>query len=58
MSEFAMEPLVRNAWYLAAWAHELDDGPIARKIMGEDLVMFRAATGSRRRSRTGAATGA
>ena len=45
MSELAMEPLVRNAWYLAAWAHELDDGPIARKIAGEDLVLFRGGDG-------------
>jgi len=45
MTEFAMEPLVRNAWYIAAWVHELDDGPIARKIMGEAMVLFRDSDG-------------
>ena len=46
MSEFAMEPLVRNAWYIGAWSHELDEGPIARKIMGQDLVLFRSGDGA------------
>ena len=46
MSEFAMEPLVRNAWYIGAWSHELDEGPIARRIMGQDLVLFRSGDGS------------
>ena len=45
MSDFAFEPLVRNAWYIAAWSNELDEGPIARKIMGEDLVIFRGGDG-------------
>ena len=40
-----MEPLVRNAWYIGAWSHELDDGPIARRIMGEDVVLFRSGQG-------------
>ena len=46
MSDFAMEPLVKNAWYIAAWSQELDDGPIARKIMGEDVVVFRSGEGT------------
>ena len=46
MSEFAMEPLVRNAWYIGAWSHELDEGPIARRIMGQDLVIFRSGDGA------------
>ena len=45
MSDFAMQPLVRNAWYIGAWAHELDDGPIGREIMNEDLVLFRDGEG-------------
>ena len=40
-----MEPLVRNAWYIGAWSHELDDGPIARRIMGEEVVLFRSGSG-------------
>ena len=46
MSDFAMEPLVRNAWYIAAWSDEIDDGPIARKILGEDIVVFRSDEGT------------
>jgi vanillate O-demethylase monooxygenase subunit len=45
MPEFAMEPLVQNAWYIAAWSGELDAGPVARKIMGEHMVMFRSGDG-------------
>lgn len=45
MSEFAIEPLVRNAWYIAAWSHEIDNGPISRRIMGEDMVLFRSGDG-------------
>ncbi len=45
MSELAMEPLVHNAWYVAAWSHEIDDGPLARRIMGEDVVLFRGGDG-------------
>jgi phenylpropionate dioxygenase-like ring-hydroxylating dioxygenase large terminal subunit len=46
MSKFAMESLVRNAWYVGAWSHELDEGPIARKIMNENIVLFRSGEGS------------
>lgn len=46
MTGNAIEPFVRNAWYIAAWAHELEDTPIARKILGEDVVLFRAKDGS------------
>lgn len=45
MSDMATEPLVRNAWYIAAWAHELDERPIARQILNEDLVLFRDGAG-------------
>ena len=45
MANLAMEPLVHDAWYVGAWSHELDDGPIARKLLGEDVVMFRNPDG-------------
>jgi phenylpropionate dioxygenase-like ring-hydroxylating dioxygenase large terminal subunit len=45
MSEYAMEPLVRNAWYIAAWAGEIDAAIVARRILGEDVVLFRDGTG-------------
>jgi phenylpropionate dioxygenase-like ring-hydroxylating dioxygenase large terminal subunit len=36
----------RNAWYVAAWAHEVGREPLARKILGEDVVLFRQADGT------------
>jgi len=46
MVDYAMEPLVRNAWYIAAWSDEIDDGQlVARRILGQDVVFFRDATG-------------
>ncbi len=35
----------RNAWYLAAWRDEIGDKPLARTILNEPLVLFRAADG-------------
>jgi len=37
--------LVRNAWYIAAWADELKDAPVARRICNDPLVLFRDASG-------------
>ena len=37
---------IRNAWYVAAWTHEIEPGRIhARTIIDQPLVMFRTATG-------------
>ena len=36
----------RNAWYVAAWAHEVGREPLARKILGEDVVLFRRQDGA------------
>ena len=33
---------LRNAWYAAAWETEIGDAPLARTILGEPVVMFRA----------------
>src|SRR5438034_10880707 len=33
--------LVRNAWYIAAWADEIGTEPLARRICGDPLVLFR-----------------
>jgi phenylpropionate dioxygenase-like ring-hydroxylating dioxygenase large terminal subunit len=33
--------LVRNAWYIAAWADELKAEPLARRICGDPIVLFR-----------------
>ncbi len=36
---------VRNAWYVAAWAHEITRAPLARAILGEDVVLYRRDDG-------------
>ena len=37
----------RNAWYVAAWDHEINaDQPLGRMILGEPLVFYRRADGS------------
>jgi phenylpropionate dioxygenase-like ring-hydroxylating dioxygenase large terminal subunit len=36
---------LRNAWYIAAWADELGAMPLARRILGEPLVLFRDPAG-------------
>lgn len=37
---------LKNAWYVAAHAHELDDGLVSRKICDEPIVMFRTSGGA------------
>jgi len=38
--------LIRDAWYVVAWPHELAaDRPLARTVLGEDLVLFRTPEG-------------
>ena len=32
---------IRNAWYIAAWADELGQKPLARRICNEPVVLFR-----------------
>lgn len=36
---------LKNEWYMAAWASELTDAPVARVIANESLVLFRDRTG-------------
>jgi phenylpropionate dioxygenase-like ring-hydroxylating dioxygenase large terminal subunit len=36
---------IRNAWYVAAWADEITDRPLARRICNEPVVLFRDAGG-------------
>jgi vanillate O-demethylase monooxygenase subunit len=33
--------LLRNAWYIAAWADEIGAAPLARRICNEPIVLFR-----------------
>lgn len=57
MTDRSIEPFVRDAWYVAAWSHELGAAPLARRILGEDVVLFRGPdTAAPPRSKTAAAT--
>ncbi|MEN9774380.1 MAG: hypothetical protein RL322_1450 [Pseudomonadota bacterium] len=37
---------VRNAWYVAAWSHELKDAPLARRILDTPVVLYRQSDGT------------
>jgi phenylpropionate dioxygenase-like ring-hydroxylating dioxygenase large terminal subunit len=37
--------IVKNAWYVAAWADELRDAPLGRRICDEPVVLFRDPAG-------------
>jgi vanillate O-demethylase monooxygenase subunit len=32
---------LRNAWYIAGWSGDLDDGPVGRTLLEEPVVLFR-----------------
>ena len=36
----------RNQWYAASWASEIVDRPVARRILGEPVVLFRMPDGT------------
>jgi len=41
-----LSPYVRNAWYVAAWSHELEAGtPFPVSILDEPIVIYRAGSG-------------
>ena len=46
---------IRNAWYIAAWADELGEKPLARRICDEPVVLFRDQRAAPPRSSTAAA---
>ena len=37
---------IRNLWYIAAWDGEVASKPLARKICGEPIVMYRKLGGN------------
>ena len=37
--------LLRNAWYIAAWADEIGEAPLARRICNDAVVLFRDGSG-------------
>ena len=38
-------PFLKNTWYVAANAYELDEGMVSRKICNQQIVMYRTSTG-------------
>ncbi len=36
---------LRNAWYIAAWADELKEKPLGRRVLNEPVVLFRDQSG-------------
>ena len=38
-------PLIRNAWYCAAWAEQITTEMTARRILNEPVVMYRTQAG-------------
>ena len=41
--------MLRNAWYIGAWADELDNKSLARRICGDPLSCFFATARAERR---------
>ena len=39
------QPWPLNAWYHAAWSHEVTDKPLARTFLNEEVVLFRDNSG-------------
>ena len=37
---------VENAWYVAAWAHEVSEKPLARRICDQPVVLYRQLDGT------------
>ena len=37
---------VRNAWYVVAWSEEVGREPMKRKVLGEDVVLYRKQDGA------------
>ena len=45
MTDQPIAPIIRNAWHVAAWSHEIEDTPFGRVLLGEPVVLFRDADG-------------
>ncbi len=37
---------LRNCWYVAAFDHEVGEGPLARTVLGEPIVLYRRSGGT------------
>jgi vanillate O-demethylase monooxygenase subunit len=38
--------IIRNAWYIAAWADDITTAPLARRICNDPIVLYRDASGT------------
>lgn len=38
---------LRNSWYVAGWSKELGDKPLARTMLDERIVLYRATAETR-----------
>ncbi len=45
MSDSPVQPMIPDAWYIAAWTNEVGTKPLARQILGQDVVLFRDGSG-------------
>ncbi len=36
---------LRNQWYAAAWSYEVQEQPLGRKILGENIAVYRTESG-------------
>lgn len=41
-----MGEFVKNSWYIAGWADEIDAGPVARRLLDMPVVIFRGESGA------------
>jgi vanillate O-demethylase monooxygenase subunit len=44
-SQDGIEAFPTNAWYVAAWSHELAEKPLARRVLDQPIVLFRDRNG-------------
>ncbi len=38
-------PFIHNCWYPAAWSSDLESAPVARTVLGKNVVLFRTGDG-------------
>ena len=40
------KPFLRNAWYMAAWGHEVGEALLRRRLLGDPVLLFRKTDGA------------
>ncbi|MDE2361505.1 MAG: aromatic ring-hydroxylating dioxygenase subunit alpha [Hyphomicrobiales bacterium] len=41
-----MSDFLRSAWYPAGWSRDIGDAPVSRRILNEDIVLYRKSDGA------------